>query len=67
MIDRVKRSKTLSELKPVESILCKNPQSLLEISKASRKHSKNLQRFLEVSPVQKEVLLSNKLHDHAYE
>ena len=67
MIDRGKRSKTLSELKPVESILCKNPQGLLEISEASRKHRKNLQSFLEVSPVQKEVLLSNKLQDHAYE
>ena len=29
--------------------------------------SKNLQSFLEISPVQKEVLLSHKLRDHAYE
>ena len=29
--------------------------------------SKNLQRFLETSPVQKEVLPSGKLQDHAYE
>ena len=29
--------------------------------------SKNLQSFLETSPVQKEVLLSHKLRDHAYE
>ena len=29
--------------------------------------SKNLQSFLEVSPMQKEVLLSHKLLDHAYE
>ena len=42
-IDSGKRSKTLSEVKPVENIR-KNPQS-----------------FLEVSPMQKEVLLSNKL------
>ena len=42
VIDRGKRSKTLSEIKPVENI------------------SKNLQSFLEVSPVQKEVLLSHK-------
>ena len=28
---------------------------------------KNLQSFLEISPVQKEVLLSQKLQDHAYE
>ena len=49
MIDRGKRSKTLSEVKPVENI------------------SKNLQSFLEVSPVQKKVLLYHKLRDHAYE
>ena len=49
VIDRGKRSKTLSEIKPVENV------------------SKNLQSFLEVSPVQKEVLLSHKLRDHAYE
>ena len=29
--------------------------------------SKNLQSFLEISPVQKEVLPSHKLQDHAYE
>ena len=28
---------------------------------------KNLQGFLEISPMQKEVLLSHKLQDHAYE
>ena len=49
VIDRGKRSKTLSEVKPVENI------------------SKNLQSFLEISPVQKEVLPSHKLRDHAYE
>ena len=49
VIVRGKRSKTLSEVKPVESI------------------SKNLQSFLEISPVQKEVLPSLKLRDHAYE
>ena len=27
----------------------------------------NLQSFLEISPVQKEVLLSRKLQDHTYE
>ena len=48
VIDRGKRSKTLSEVKPVENI------------------SKNLQSFLEISPMQKEVLLSHKLQDHAY-
>ena len=49
MIDRGKRSKTLSEIKPVENI------------------GKNLQSFLEITPVQKEVILSHKLRDHAYE
>ena len=49
MIDRGKRSKTLSEVKPVEKI------------------NKNLQSFIEISSVQKEVLLSHKLRDHAYE
>ena len=49
VIDRGKRSKTLSEVKPVKNI------------------NKNLQSFLEVSTVQKEVLLSHELQDHAYE
>ena len=49
MIDGGKRSKTQSEVKPVENI------------------PKNLQSFLEICPVQKEVLLSHKLRDHAYE
>ena len=43
-----KKSKTLSEVKPVENI-GKNPQS-----------------FLEISSVQKEVLLSQKLQDCVY-
>ena len=49
VIDREKRSKTLSEVKPVESI------------------NENLQSFLEISPMQKEVLressmdMSNKI------
>ena len=49
VIDRGKRSKTLSEVKLVENI------------------SKNLQSFLERSPVQKEIFLSNNLQDHGYE
>ena len=48
-INRGKRSKTLSEVKPIRNI------------------SKNLQSFLEISAVQKEVLLSHKLRDYAYE
>ena len=49
VIDRGKRSKTLSEVKLVENI------------------SKNLQSFLERSPVQKEIFLSDNLQDHGYE
>ena len=49
MINRGKRSKALSEVKPVENVR-KNPQIILEIS------------FM-----QKEVLPSHKLQDHAYE
>ena len=49
MIDRGKRSKIPSKVKPVENI------------------NKNLQSFLEISPVQEEVLLSHKLRDYAYE
>ena len=48
MIDRGKRSRTLSEVKWVENI------------------SKNLQSFLEISPVQKQVLPLHKSWDHAY-
>ena len=49
MIIRPKRSKTLSEVKPVKNI------------------RKNLQSFLELSHVQKKILSSRKLQDHAYE
>ena len=49
VIDRGKRSKTLSEVKPVGNI------------------NKNLQSFLEISSVEKDVLLSHKLRDYAYE
>ena len=49
VIDRGKRTKTLTEVMPVQNI------------------SKNLQSFLEITPVQKEVLLSHKLRDDAYE
>ena len=49
VINRGKRRKTLSEVKPVKNI------------------SKNLQSFLDISPLLKEVLPSDKLQDHAYE
>ena len=48
MINREKRNKTMSEVKPVENMR-KNPRS-----------------FLETSSMQKEVLPSHKLQDHAY-
>ena len=49
VINRGKRSKTLSEVKPAENI------------------TKNAESFLEISPVEKEVFLSHKLQDYAYE
>ena len=49
VVDRGKRSKTLSEVKPVENT------------------SKNLQGFLEICLMQKEILPSQKLQGHAYE
>ena len=42
----------------------KRSKTLSEV-KAAENISKNLQSFLEISPVQKEVLLSHKLQDHA--
>ena len=45
---RGKRTKTMSEVKPVKNIR-KNPKS-----------------FLETSSMQKEILPSHKLQDHAY-
>ena len=48
VIDKGRRSKTLSEVKLLEDI------------------SKIQQRFFEISPLQKEVLLSHKLQEHAY-
>ena len=36
-------------------------------AKPVKNTSKNLQSFLEISPEQKEALLSHKLPDHAYE
>ena len=44
----------------------KRRKTLSEV-KLVKKISKNLQSFVEISPVQKEVFLSHKLQDHAYE
>ena len=49
VIDRGKRSKPLSEVKPVKNL------------------RKNLQSFIEISSMQKEVLHSHELQEHAYE
>ena len=57
VIDRRKRSKTRSEEKPVKN-KSKNP------AKNKNKKSKS---FLEISPLQKEILSLHKLQDHAYD
>ena len=44
----------------------KRSKALSEIKKVEN-INKNLQSFLEMSPMQKEVLFSHKLKDHAYE
>ena len=41
-------------------------KTLIEV-KPVENVSKNQQSFLEISPMPKEVLLSHKLQDHAYE
>ena len=44
----------------------KTSETLGEV-KPVRNINKNLQSFLEISPMEKEVLPSHKLRDHAYE
>ena len=44
----------------------KRSKALSEVKLVENIH-KNSQSFLEISSVQKEVLLSHKLEDHAYE
>ena len=44
----------------------KRSETLSEV-KPVKNISRNLQSFLEISPMQKEVLFSHKLQDHAYE
>ena len=55
---------------------CTNMKKVIDRGKTSntlgeakpvKNTSKNLQSFLEISPEQKEALLSHKLPDHAYE
>ena len=44
----------------------KRSKALREV-KPVENMSKNLRSFLEISPVQKEILPSHKLQDHSYE
>ena len=44
----------------------KRSKTMSEV-KTINNQNENLQSFLEISPVQKEVLFSYKLQDHAYE
>ena len=44
----------------------KRSKTLIEV-KPVKNINKNLQSFLDISPVQKEAHLSHKLQDHAYE
>ena len=44
----------------------KRRKTLSEV-KLAENVTKNLLSFLEISPVEKELLLSHKLQDHAYE
>ena len=44
----------------------KRSKTLREVKPVKNKR-KNLQSFLEIGPVRKEVLPSHKLQDHAYE
>ena len=45
----------------------KRSKTLSEVKLVENISSKNSQSFLEISPVQKEAVLSQKLQDHAYE
>ena len=56
--------------------LCKKTKQVIDRRKTSntlsevkpvKNISKNLQSFVEISPVKKEVFLSHKLRDYAYE
>ena len=64
MLDEIE-SKPCTKLKKVTD-RGKSSKTLSEV-KPFENINKNLQGFLEISPVQKEVLLSHKLRDHVYE
>ena len=63
---RWNRPKKHAQRQKTWSIEEKESKTLSEV-KPVENISKNLQSFLEISPMQKEVLPSDKLQDHAYE
>ena len=65
MLDEIE-SKSVHKDKDKVINIGKRSMTLSEV-KQVRNISKNLQSFLEISPMQKEVLLEHKLRDHAYE
>ena len=64
MLDEIE-SKTVTKTKKVIDRGKRN-KTLSEVNPAEN-ISKNLQSFLEICPMEKEVLPSNKLQDHAHE
>ena len=64
MLDEIESKKCVTTKKMIDR--GKRGKTLSEV-KLAENISKNSQRFLEISPVQKEVLISHKLEDHAYE
>ena len=64
MLDEIESKKCVTTKKMIDR--GKRGKTLSEV-KLAENISKNSQSFLEISPVQKEVLISHKLEDHAYE
>ena len=64
MLDEIESKNWITTKKVVHR--GKRTKTLNEV-KPVKNISKNLKSFLEINLVQKEVLLSNKLQDHAYE
>ena len=69
-------NRTSSMLDQIESETMNKDKKVIDRGKTSKtlsevmpvkNISKNLQSFLEINPMEKEVLLSHKLQDHAYE
>ena len=51
----------------MKKVINRGKRSKTQSIKSVKNISKNLQSFLEISPMQKEVLPSHKLRDYAYE